>query len=132
MITPPAVFGHELSGEIEKLGPEVRRDSDVGMRVVPANSAPCHACFFCRKDQPNLCEDLLFNNGAYAEFIRIPGRIVRRNLLEMPDHVSFTDASLVEPLACVLRGIDETDVQPGDTVVLIGCGPHGAAFWCAC
>jgi len=128
MIRPPAFFGHELSGVIAKLGPEVPQRFRVGMRVVPANSAPCNSCYYCRKDQPNLCDDLMFNNGAYAEFIRIPGRIVRENLLEIPDHVSFADASLVEPLACVLRGIDETHVRPGDTVALIGCGPLGLMF----
>ena len=98
------------------------------MRVVPANSAPCGACFFCAKGQSNLCEDLLFNNGAYAEYIRIPGRIVRRNLLEIPAKVSYTDAALIEPLACVLRGIHETGVHLGDTVAVIGCGPIGLQF----
>ena len=95
------------------------------MRVVPANSAPCNECFFCRKGQPNLCEDLLFNNGAYAEYIRIPGRIVRENMLEIPEGMSFLDAAMVEPLACVLRGIHETGIKAGDTVVVIGCGPIG-------
>jgi L-iditol 2-dehydrogenase len=99
-----------------------------GMRVVPSNSAPCNTCMFCRKDHANLCEDLLFNNGAYAEFIRIPGRIVRQSLLEIPDHVSFMDAAMVEPLACVLRGIEETGILPGDTAVVIGCGPIGLKF----
>ena len=83
----------------------------VGARVVPSNSAPCGVCLFCRKDRSNLCEDLLFNNGAYAEYIRIPGRIVRQNMLEIPEHVSFLDAAMVEPLACVLRGIDETGMR---------------------
>ena len=128
MIKPPAVFGHEMAGVIEKVGPEVRRDLRVGARMVPANSAPCGVCFFCLKKQSNLCEDLLFNNGAYAEYCRIPGRIVRENLLEIPDHVSFRDAAMVEPLACVLRGIHETQIQPGDTTVVIGCGPLGLQF----
>jgi L-iditol 2-dehydrogenase len=100
----------------------------VGARVVPANSAPCNVCLFCRKDRANLCEDLLFNNGAYAEYIRIPGRIVRQNMLEIPEHVSFLDAAMVEPLACVLRGIEETAINPGDTTVVIGCGPIGLKF----
>ena len=128
MITPPAIFGHELSGVVEKMGREVNGGLRLGARVVPANSAPCNVCMFCRKDLANLCEDLLFNNGAYAEYIRIPGRIVRDNLLEIPEHVSFVDAALVEPLACVLRGIHETNINPGDTVVLIGCGPIGLKF----
>jgi len=128
MITPPAVFGHELAGVVESLGRSVNGGLHVGSRVVPSNSAPCGACLFCRKDRSNLCEDLLFNNGAYAEFIRIPGRIVRQNLLEIPDHVSFLDAAMVEPLACVLRGIEETGISSGDTTVLIGCGPIGLKF----
>ena len=49
-------------------------------------------------------------------------------MLEIPDNVSFLDAAMVEPLACVLRGIDETGVRPGDTTVLIGCGPIGLKF----
>jgi L-iditol 2-dehydrogenase len=128
MITPPAVFGHELAGVIEQVGSEAAENWAVGARVVPANSAPCGICFFCRKERSNLCEDLLFNNGAYAEYIRIPGRIVRQNMQEIPAHVSFIDAAMVEPLACVLRGIHETGVQSGDTTVLLGCGPLGLKF----
>ncbi len=128
MIQPPAVFGHELAGVVEAMGRNVNGGLRPGMRMVPANSAPCGACVFCRKGRENLCEDLLFNNGAYAEFIRIPGPIVRQNMLEIPDHVSFTDAALIEPLACVLRGIEETGIQSGDTSVVIGCGPIGLKF----
>jgi L-iditol 2-dehydrogenase len=128
MITPPAIFGHELAGVVEEMGRQVNGGLRVGARVVPANSAPCSVCLFCRKDRENLCEDLLFNNGAYAEYIRIPGRIVRQNMLEIPEHVSFLDAAMVEPLACVLRGIDETGISAGDTTVLIGCGPIGLKF----
>ena len=128
MITPPALFGHELAGVVAAVGPAARGGVRVGMRVVPANSAPCNACLFCRKDRQNLCEDLLFNNGAYAEFVRIPGRIVQQNLLEIPDHVSYRDAAMAEPLACVLRGIEETQVRTGDTAVVVGCGPIGLKF----
>jgi L-iditol 2-dehydrogenase len=128
MIQPPSLFGHELAGVIEETGKNVNGGVQPGMRVLPANSAPCDTCFFCRKGQPNLCEDLLFNNGAYAEYIRIPGRIVRQNMIEIPDGISFKDAAMAEPLACVLRGIRETGVHPGDTVVVIGCGPIGLKF----
>ncbi|HEU5410075.1 MAG TPA: alcohol dehydrogenase catalytic domain-containing protein [Candidatus Acidoferrales bacterium] len=128
MICPPAIFGHELAGVVEETGAAVGKEIRTGMRVVPGNSAPCGTCLYCRKGQPNLCEDLLFNNGAYAEYVRIPGRIVRQNLLEIPEHVSFRDAAMVEPLACVLRGIHETGIQAGDTAVIIGCGPIGLKF----
>src|SRR6202161_2765214 len=128
MIKPPALFGHELAGVIEETGSRVNGGVRKGMRVFPANSAPCTVCFYCKKGQPNLCEDLLFNNGAYAEYIRVPGRIVRKNMLKIPAHVSFMDAAMAEPLACVLRGIHETGVHSGDTTVLIGCGPIGLKF----
>lgn len=128
MIKPPALFGHELSGVVEEKGKAVNHGVREGMRVVPSNSAPCNVCMFCRKGQPNLCEDLLFNNGAYAEYIRIPGRIVQQNMLEIPDSVPFLDAAMVEPLACVLRGVYEIDRHEGDTVVVIGCGPIGLKF----
>src|SRR6202043_2030867 len=75
MIQPPAVFGHEVVGEIAAVGKRVDPRLQIGMRVVAANSAPCLRCFHCRRGQENLCEDLLFNNGAYAEYMRIPGRI---------------------------------------------------------
>jgi L-iditol 2-dehydrogenase len=128
MIKPPALFGHELAGIIEEKGRSVNGGLRTGMRVVPSNSAPCNVCIYCRKGQPNLCEDLLFNNGAYAEYIRIPGRIVRQNMLEIPEQVSFMDAAMVEPLACVLRGAHELGTQPGDTAVVVGCGPIGLKF----
>ncbi|MEO7143684.1 MAG: zinc-binding dehydrogenase [Bryobacteraceae bacterium] len=127
MIQPPALFGHELAGDIVAVGEDVR-GFHVGQRVVAANSAPCGHCYFCRKHLENLCDDLLFNNGAYAEYIRIPSRIVQKNLYVIPAHVSYQDAALIEPLACVLRGLEETSLQPGDTVSVIGLGPIGLMF----
>jgi L-iditol 2-dehydrogenase len=127
MIQPPALFGHELAGDIVAVGEDVQ-GFRVGQRVVAANSAPCGECFYCRRGQENLCDDLLFNNGAYAEYIRIPERIVRKNLYVLEDHVGYQDAALVEPLACALRGLEETKVQRGDTVAVIGLGPIGMMF----
>jgi L-iditol 2-dehydrogenase len=127
MIVPPAVFGHELSGVVEEVGEGVHSFSP-GMRVVAANSGPCNQCFFCEKHLSNLCEDLQFINGAYAEFIKIPDRIVRQNLLILPDNLDFHEAAMVEPLACVLRAIEETGIVEGDSVVVIGLGPIGLMF----
>ena len=127
MIVPPALFGHELAGVIEEVGPQVKGFKR-GMRVVALNSAPCGMCFYCSKHQENLCEDLLFNNGAYAEYIRIPKRIVETNMLAVPSDVSYEEAAMVEPLACVLRGLHETGVEIGDTVTVIGGGPIGMMF----
>jgi L-iditol 2-dehydrogenase len=128
MIQPPAVFGHEVVGEIAAVGKRVDARWRIGLRVIAANSAPCLRCYHCRRGQENLCEDLLFNNGAYAEYMRIPGRIVMENMLEVPHSVDDCSAALVEPLACVLRGIHEMEVRTGDTAVVIGCGPIGLKF----
>src|SRR5258707_3401363 len=122
MIVPPALCGHELFGVIEEVGPGVR-DFRRGMKVVALNSAPCGSCFYCMKHQENLCEDLLFNNGAYAEYIKIPRRIVETNMLAMPQETTYEEAAMVEPLACVLRGLHETGVEIGDTVTVIGGRP---------
>jgi L-iditol 2-dehydrogenase len=127
MIVPPALFGHEFAGVIEETGPGVK-NFKAGQRVVALNSAPCGQCFYCKKHQENLCEDLLFNNGAYAEFIRIPRRIVENNMLVVPKDISFETAALTEPLACVLRGLHETGVEIGETVAVIGAGPIGLMF----
>jgi L-iditol 2-dehydrogenase len=85
-------------------------------------------CFYCSKHQENLCEDLLFNNGAYAEYIRIPKRIVETNMLAVPPDVTYEEAAMVEPLACVLRGLHETGLEIGDTVTVIGGGSIGMMF----
>ena len=90
MIVPPALFGHELAGVIEEVGEGVHSFKK-GMRVVALNSAPCQMCFYCSKHQANLCEDLLFNNGAYAEYIRIPKRIVEINTRDRGRGFYFSD-----------------------------------------
>jgi L-iditol 2-dehydrogenase len=127
MLKPPIPFGHELAGVVVEAGIGVA-SFHVGDRVVALNSAPCDVCFFCRHGQQNLCEDLLFNNGAYAEFIKIPARIVEKNTLALPDGVLFEHAALTEPLACVVRGLEESGAQAGDTMVVIGAGPIGLMF----
>lgn len=129
MIVPPAVFGHELAGDIVEVGGEIEGFS-IGDRVISANSAPCGDCFYCKRDLENLCDDLLFNNGAYAEYIRIPARIVQKNLLHIPEHVAYQEAALAEPLACVLRGWEETHARAGDSVAIMGLGPIGMMFVC--
>src|SRR5258705_4725344 len=128
MIQPPAIFGHEVVGEVAAVGKRVDPRWRLGLRVIAANSAPCLRCFHCRRAQENLCEDLLFNNGAYAEYRRIRGRIVMENMLEVPPSVDDQGAALVEPLACVLRGIHEMKLRTGDTAAVIGCGPIGLKF----
>ena len=81
--------------------------------MVAANSAPCLQCFYCLRGKVNLCEDLLFNNGAYAEYIRVPARIVERNTYEIRAASELSDAALAEPLACVVKGLEDTGLEAG-------------------
>lgn len=120
----PALFGHEWAGTVAAVGEGVMH-VHVGDRVVAANSAPCHRCFPCRMGRVNLCEDLELLNGAYAEYILVPARIVEQNLLPIPEHLSFAQAALVEPLACALYGIERSGVRLGQTLCIFGAGPMG-------
>src|SRR5437868_8819047 len=131
MIVPPAVFGHELAGiisEIHRSNSKIQNQWKVGDRVVVANSAPCGQCYFCRQGQENLCDDLLFLNGAYAESIVAPARVVEKNLLRLKPSTPFRDAALVEPLACVLQGVEDAKLRPRQRVLVIGAGPIGLMF----
>ena len=77
------------------------------------------------RGQENLCDDLIFNNGAYAEFIQIPERIVSKNTLVIPANVPLEHAALTEPLACAVHGLEDSGPRKGDTVAVIGGGPLG-------
>jgi L-iditol 2-dehydrogenase len=145
MIVPPAVFGHELAGVISEAAPLAGplpaatgkgaasglaggMPWRVGDRVGVANSAPCGECFHCKVGQENLCEGLLFLNGAYAESIVVPERLVRKNLLRLKPGTEFHDAALVEPLACVVQGVEDTRLEAGQHVLVLGAGPIGLMF----
>ena len=127
MLKPPILFGHELAGIVHEIGESVTEFA-IGDRVAPMNSAPCDHCYWCHKNQQNLCEDLLFNNGAYAELLRVPARIVQKNTLPLPLGMLFEHAALTEPLACVVRGLEESGATAGDSMVVIGAGPIGLMF----
>ena len=132
MIVPPAVFGHELAGVIAEVSAAKSRGSGeqwrVGEHVVVANSAPCGECFHCKAGQENLCEDLLFLNGAYAESVVVPARIAQKNMLRLKPGTEFRDAALVEPLACVVQGVEDTHLARGQHVLVLGAGPIGLMF----
>ncbi len=123
----PSGFGHEFSGEIVKLGRDVTKFK-IGDRVVAANSAPCGECFFCKKKEYNLCENLDLLNGAYAQYITVPSRIVEKNMLILPDNLSYKKAAFCEPLANVVHGAYRTGIKEGNSVGIIGIGPIGLMF----
>jgi L-iditol 2-dehydrogenase len=118
------VFGHEFAGTVARVGRGVR-DFSEGDRVVAANSAPCGACRWCRAGRQNLCEDLLFVNGGYGEYIALPPRLVASNVVRLGPSLPARRAAFAEPLACALLGIERGRVEKGMTVAVIGHGPLG-------
>ncbi len=129
MLQPPTLFGHEAAGQIVALGAGVDSWS-VGDPVVANNSAPCLECFFCRRRAFSLCSNLTFNNGTFAQYLKIPAPIVQHNLLAIPENLPNTLAALTEPLACVLHGVARSDFQPelAQRVVVLGDGAIGLMF----
>ncbi|MFH1681858.1 MAG: zinc-binding dehydrogenase [Candidatus Eisenbacteria bacterium] len=123
----PSPFGHEFAGIIEETGKGVAGVRP-GTAVVAANSAPCNQCDFCRIDRYNLCDNLRFLNGAYSEFILVPEPIVKQNLYTIPEGISFERMALLEPLACVVHGVERTGFRMDHVAAVIGAGPIGLMF----
>ena len=120
----PTVFGHEFAGTVSAVGAGVRRVRE-GDRVVAANSAPCGECRLCLAARPNLCEDLLFVNGAYGEYLALPRRLVQRNVVTLEPGLPAHRAAFAEPLACAILGVQRARVEEGQTVAIFGHGPLG-------
>lgn len=124
MLQVPTPFGHEFAGSVEALGPGVS-GYDPGDRVVVANSAPCGRCAYCEAGRENLCRELQYLNGAFAEYIRIPRRFVEVNTYRLDPDLPYEVAALAEPLACVIHGVDASRLDDGADVLIHGAGPIG-------
>ncbi len=120
----PSTFGHEFSGQVTAVGEGVTAFQE-GDRVCTCNAVPCGDCYYCRLGHGNLCEDLLVLNGAYAEYIVIPARMVRRNVHKLPDTMTYQEAAVSEPLGTAVHCIRRSRILPGDTAVILGSGPLG-------
>ncbi len=127
MIKKASVFGHEWAGDIVELGDCVD-NFRVGDRIVAVNSVPCYECYYCRIGRYSICENLIYNNGAFAEYIKVPKNILKKNAFVIPDSIDYKEAALLEPLSCVVHGIEQSDVQAGSLVAINGAGPIGLMF----
>ena len=123
----PTELGHEFSGEVYQIS-KSQTKFKIGDPVIIANSAPCFECFYCQKKEYNLCENLIFINGGYSEFIKLPAQIVNHNTYLKPENLSFELAALVEPFACVLQAIEKTQIQNESVVAIYGTGPMAFLF----
>jgi L-iditol 2-dehydrogenase len=119
----PTRFGHEFSGDV------AASDSNFaqGDAVMCVHTAPCGKCYWCKRGQEELCETIMSTMilGAYAEYIQVPERIVKRNCYPKPASLSYTTAAFLEPLSCVVHSLDLLHCRPGDSVLIIGDGGFG-------
>lgn len=120
----PSTFGHEFSGDVVEVGQGVT-GFEPGMRVGCCNSVPCHTCYYCRIGRHNLCDNLFFLNGAYAEYINVPAPLVKHNMHRLPDSMPYQEAALAEPLGTAIHAVHAADIKLGDTVAIAGSGPLG-------
>jgi L-iditol 2-dehydrogenase len=135
---PPRIFGHETAGVIAKVGAEIDGTWKVGQRVVVLHHIPCMHCDYCLNDNFSMCEvyksvtttaGFAPSGGGFAEYVKVPGHIVRQGgLIEIPDTITFEQASFVEPTNCCLKAVKKAQIQPGQTVLITGAGPIGLMF----
>jgi len=123
----PIILGHEFSGVVEKVGSNVRSVRE-GDRVVVDPNITCGKCFYCRSGRRHFCEELqsvgINRQGAYAEYVAIPESVVYK----IPGNISFEEACLTEPLACIIHGLDEIGIKVGESAVILGVGFIGLIF----
>src|SRR5699024_4775380 len=118
------IFGHEFSGEVVEVGNGVK-SIRVGDRVSGCPAFNCGECDSCQKGEPARCERLhvmgAYHPGAYAEYAMLP----EANIVPIPDNVDYDTAAMIEPSSVVVHGFYRTNIQPGDTVAVMGCGNIG-------
>lgn len=127
MLKAPTPLGHEMAGTVAAVGPGVERWR-LGDRVVVSNSAPCLACEWCARGRENLCSDLQYLNGAFAEYLLVPRRFAEASTYPLPPGLPFEIAALAEPLACVLHGLEISAIERASEIVVYGGGPIGLLF----
>lgn len=126
MIPMPGLFGHEFSGVIAETGKGVKGFKS-GDEIMAVHSAPCLKCGYCRRGLHTLCESIMQTKilGAFAEYILLPPHIVKQNLFKKPKNLSFAEAAFLEPLSCVVHGMNGLGIRKNDKVLVIGAGPIG-------
>lgn len=126
---PPVIMGHEASGTIHQITPEVA-GWKVGDRVTFDSTISCGQCFHCKRGEINLCDnrrvlgvscDEYRQNGAFAEFVVVPSHI----LYVVPENLTYEQAAMVEAVSVAVHATAISHVQPNDIAVVIGCGMIG-------
>jgi len=124
----PPVLGHEVTGDVAKIGDAVRgfrlRD-----RVFVHHHVPCYVCHYCRHGDLTMCETFGQTNldpCGFSEYFRVPEPILeKKGVLQLPNELSYEEGTLIEPIACCIRGLVKCKIRQGDDVLVIGAGPSG-------
>jgi L-iditol 2-dehydrogenase len=126
----PAVLGHEPAGTVIAVGEGVT-DFKEGDRVFMHHHVPCFVCHFCRRGFYSNCQTFRqthLDPGGFAEFVRVPALNVQRDVLKLPDDMSWDVATFIEPLGTIIRGVQRSRLQQGDSVAIVGAGLTGLLF----
>jgi L-iditol 2-dehydrogenase len=128
----PVILGHEFSGQVVEVGPEVA-DLGPGDVVTVAPLAPCMHCDACARGEDNLCERALVvgctMDGGMSEYFTVPGQMVQAGgIVKLPPGIDHRAGALAELVGCCLRGLEQMSIQLGDRVLIIGDGPIGLTF----
>jgi L-iditol 2-dehydrogenase len=124
----PLVLGHELTGEIVEVGEEITKFQS-GDRVFTTHHVPCGECHWCLTGHQTACPVFQtksnFDPGGFSEYLRVSGRSVDTGTFLLPDEISYEEGSFIEPLGTVIRGLRAVALNPGDTLLVLGCGIAG-------
>jgi L-iditol 2-dehydrogenase len=133
LVPPPRIFGHEIAGIVVKSGSKVTQFK-VGDRVTTHHHIPCRKCFYCEKKLFSQCEFYRRTGttagfepagGGFAEYVRVMDWIVEQGTVAIPDHVTYEEASFLEPLNTCIKALETADLHAGEVVVIYGQGPVG-------
>ena len=126
----PKVLGHEPTGVVAAVGKGVTKFKE-GDRVHAHHHVACMSCHYCHRGRFTLCERFKHTKidpGGFSEYFRVPAENAQYDTIILPDEVSFEAGTILEPMACTLKGLNQTPIHPGDTVALVGTGFMGMCF----
>lgn len=132
-VEPPQILGHELAGRVVAIGRGVTK-CKLGDRVMSFHHIPCGECFYCKKRLFSQCKQYKTtgltggftpNGGGFGEYVKAMPWVTERGIVALPDHVSFEEATFIEPINTIVKAVQKARVQAGENVLIIGCGPIG-------
>ena len=132
-VEPPQILGHELSGTVVAVGRGVDRWTP-GDRVMSFHHIPCGRCFYCAKRLFSQCQQYKTtgltagftpNGGGFAQYVKAMPWVADRGMVPLPDNVSFEEATFIEPINTIVKAVQKARITPGETVLILGCGPIG-------